>query len=172
MTDSYLGLRLSKVMLQLGISEAAMAEEMGVTQKAVNNWKRGINVPRTEDRLQKLADFCGCTVDELLGEPMEGAVQASAKRRKTSPKTKAEEPPKKTRRALPFVSVNIPVTVGDYFCEMCGDVVHADMDTHIYSVHAGEKVRILCENCASNFNTIKTPYISYHAQKHIELMEA
>lgn len=44
-------------------------KEMGVSAVAIHNWESGAYMPRA-DKLKQLAEFYGCTVDELL-EPDE-----------------------------------------------------------------------------------------------------
>lgn len=48
-----------------GKSVAEVMKHMGVTDAAVYQWETGVTTPRT-DKLIKLAEFYGCTVDELL----------------------------------------------------------------------------------------------------------
>lgn len=48
---------------------------LGVTDAAVYQWEAGVYTPRA-DKLTKLAEFYGCTVDELLrGEAEENALR-------------------------------------------------------------------------------------------------
>ena len=49
-----------------GLSQAALAKAIGVSQKAVDYWERGMNEPKASYILA-LADFFGVTCDELLG---------------------------------------------------------------------------------------------------------
>ena len=44
-------------------------KELGVTASTLYNWESGAYMPRA-DKLKQLAEFYGCTVDELL-EPDE-----------------------------------------------------------------------------------------------------
>lgn len=44
-------------------------KEMGVSAVTIHNWEIGAYMPRA-DKLKQLAEFYGCTVDELL-EPDE-----------------------------------------------------------------------------------------------------
>lgn len=48
-----------------GKSVAEVAAAMGVTDGAVYQWDLGMTMPST-DKLLKLAQFLGCSVDELL----------------------------------------------------------------------------------------------------------
>lgn len=48
-----------------GKTVAEVKEYMGVTDAAVYQWETGETTPRP-DKLVKLAEFYGCTVDELL----------------------------------------------------------------------------------------------------------
>lgn len=48
-----------------GLSQKKLAEALGVTAGAVCQWEKGYAMPRI-DKLIKLADLCGCTIDELI----------------------------------------------------------------------------------------------------------
>ena len=52
-----------------GKSILDVQKEMGVTATALHSWESGAYMPRA-DKLKQLAEFYGCTVDELL-EPDE-----------------------------------------------------------------------------------------------------
>ena len=49
-----------------GISQQALAKEIGVTQKVVDFWEKGINEPKAS-YIVKLAMFFGVSADYLLG---------------------------------------------------------------------------------------------------------
>lgn len=48
------------------LSQNALAEIINVKSYTIGNWEQGRSEPSLED-LVKLADFFGCTTDELLG---------------------------------------------------------------------------------------------------------
>ena len=48
-----------------GKSVAEVMKHMGVTDAAVYQWETGVSLPRT-DKLVRLAELYGCTVDDLL----------------------------------------------------------------------------------------------------------
>ena len=50
-----------------GISASAAAAEMGFNKSSVSGWKNKGSVP-TDTNLQRIADYFGITVAELLGE--------------------------------------------------------------------------------------------------------
>lgn len=61
-----------------GMTQAALAEQLGVTNKAVSKWETGEAMPET-NLLLPLAEIFGVTVDELLnGKRSDGAKQESA----------------------------------------------------------------------------------------------
>lgn len=43
------------------------AEHFGVTRQAVSSWERGDSAPK-QDKLLDMANYYGCTVEELLSE--------------------------------------------------------------------------------------------------------
>lgn len=48
-----------------GLTQAKVAEALGVTDSAVNQWEKGKTFPKTE-LLPKIATLYGCSIDELL----------------------------------------------------------------------------------------------------------
>ena len=48
-----------------GLSQAAVAERLGISAASVCQWETGKNLPRS-DKLIEIADLYGCTIDELL----------------------------------------------------------------------------------------------------------
>lgn len=50
---------------KMGMSQAEVAREIGVTDAAVCQWEKGLSGPK-RTLLPKLAALYGCTVDELL----------------------------------------------------------------------------------------------------------
>lgn len=60
-----MSIRLAR--MKAGLTQKKVAELLGVTAGAVCQWEKGMNKPRL-DKLVKLADLCGCTVDELIRE--------------------------------------------------------------------------------------------------------
>ena len=48
------------------ISQQMLAKEIGVTQKAIDFWEKGINEPKAS-YIVRLAEFFGVTADFLLG---------------------------------------------------------------------------------------------------------
>ncbi len=50
----------------LGISQATLAKQIGVTQKAIDFWEKGINEPKAT-YIVRLAEFFGVSTDYLLG---------------------------------------------------------------------------------------------------------
>lgn len=57
---------IKELRTERGLSQAALAREIGVSQKAVDYWERGINEPKASYILA-LAEFFGVSSDELLG---------------------------------------------------------------------------------------------------------
>lgn len=59
--------------ISAGKKAAETAEYMGVSVTALSAWENGHYLP-SSDKLRKLADFYGCTIDELL-EPTRGELE-------------------------------------------------------------------------------------------------
>ena len=57
---------IKELRTERGLSQAALAKEIGVSQKAVDYWEHGINEPKASYILA-LAEFFGVSSDELLG---------------------------------------------------------------------------------------------------------
>lgn len=62
---------LKKARLILGLTQAEVAEALGVSVVSVNRWETGRGSPKVK-RLKEVASVLHLTVPELLGEPMEG----------------------------------------------------------------------------------------------------
>lgn len=59
-------MRLKTLREERGLSQQSLAKEIGVSQKAIDFWERGINEPKAS-YLIKLAEYFGVSVDYLLG---------------------------------------------------------------------------------------------------------
>lgn len=57
--------RISELCKEKGVSMAAVARKIGLSNSATTYWKRG-SIPKG-DTLQKLADYFGVSIDSLLG---------------------------------------------------------------------------------------------------------
>ena len=58
--------RLKELRLENNLSQQKLAEQIGVTQKAIDFWEKGINEPKVSYVI-KLAIFFGVSADYLLG---------------------------------------------------------------------------------------------------------
>ena len=58
--------RLKELRLENNLSQASLAHAIGVTQKAIDFWEKGINEPKAS-YIIKLAKFFGVTCDYILG---------------------------------------------------------------------------------------------------------
>ena len=61
-----IAIRLKELRMDCGISQQKLAKEIGVTQKAIDFWEKGINEPKAS-YIVKLAKYCGVSTDFLLG---------------------------------------------------------------------------------------------------------
>lgn len=58
--------RIKELRMEMGLTQAKLALKIGVSQKAVDYWERGINEPKAS-YIEKLADFFDVSADYLLG---------------------------------------------------------------------------------------------------------
>jgi len=58
--------RIKELREEKQLSQAALAQMIGVSQKAIDYWERGVNEPKAS-YIIKLADFFGVSADYLLG---------------------------------------------------------------------------------------------------------
>ena len=56
---------IKNIRKQKGVTQTELSLKLGVDQTTVSQWETGKIKPRV-DTLIKLAEFFGCTVDELL----------------------------------------------------------------------------------------------------------
>lgn len=59
---------LKRLRCALSMTQADLAQEVGVTQSLVAQWERGASMPSAA-RLPLLASVLHCTIDELFRDP-------------------------------------------------------------------------------------------------------
>ncbi len=57
---------LKELRQKCGYTQIILAEKMGVSQSSLAGWETGDSFPAAE-KLPKLADILGCTIDQLYG---------------------------------------------------------------------------------------------------------
>ena len=60
-----IGTNIKELRSERGLSQAALAKAIGVSQKAIDYWERGINEPKASF-IVMLSDFFEVSCDELL----------------------------------------------------------------------------------------------------------
>ena len=65
MTKQTFGATISALRREKGLTQLELAQQMGVTDKAVSKWERDLSFPDVAS-LPKLAEVLGTSVDELL----------------------------------------------------------------------------------------------------------
>ena len=65
MTKQTFGATISSLRREKGMTQLELAQQMGVTDKAVSKWERDLSFPDVAS-LPKLAEVLGTSVDELL----------------------------------------------------------------------------------------------------------
>lgn len=61
-----IGNNIKSLRLRCGMTQEALAAELGVTSSAVGNYERGVSFPK-DDVLERLFGALGCTPNELFG---------------------------------------------------------------------------------------------------------
>lgn len=65
MKKETLGVTISRLRKEQGMTQLELAEKMGVTDKAVSKWERDLACPDVNS-LPKLAELLGVSVDEMM----------------------------------------------------------------------------------------------------------
>lgn len=60
-----IGNRINELRKERGLSQHALAKQIGVSQKAIDYWERNVNEPKAS-YIILLADYFGVTADYLL----------------------------------------------------------------------------------------------------------
>lgn len=60
-----IGTRIKELRLEKNLSQLCLAKQIGVSQKAIDYWERGVNEPKCS-YIVALCDFFGVTADYLL----------------------------------------------------------------------------------------------------------
>ena len=58
--------KFEQLLKSRGVSAYRVSKETGINQQTFSKWKKGISSPKT-DKLQKIADYFGVSVDYLIG---------------------------------------------------------------------------------------------------------
>lgn len=61
-----ISVRIKELRKEKGLTQCNLAKAVGVSQKAVDYWERGVNEPKA-GYIVRLADFFDVTADYLLG---------------------------------------------------------------------------------------------------------
>ncbi len=64
--DKNISSRIYELRQEKNITQAVLAKEIGVTQKAIDFWEKGINEPKAS-YIIKLSQYFDVTTDYLLG---------------------------------------------------------------------------------------------------------
>ena len=75
MKKKTLGMMISSLRKENGMTQLELAEKMGVTDKAVSKWERDLSCPDVSS-IPKLAEIFSVSVDELMQVKEEGKEEA------------------------------------------------------------------------------------------------
>ncbi len=56
-----------------GVTAYQVSKETGISQATISSWKKGTYTPK-QDKLQKIANFFGVSVDYLIGRSVDSAI--------------------------------------------------------------------------------------------------
>lgn len=90
-----LGKRLSAFLNALNMSQVELAQKVGVTPASVNNWCKGIKIPRMP-KIDKICEVLGITRSQLMDDTPEGnkdleeAIELYQRVQSLSPEKQAE----------------------------------------------------------------------------------
>ncbi len=59
--------RLKELRIKTGLTQSELAKELGMTARTLQNYEMGSCYPRKRETVQKIADFFGIAVGELIG---------------------------------------------------------------------------------------------------------
>ena len=57
--------QIAKARMAAGMTQAQLAESIGVKPQQIGNWERGLRNPKIE-ALRKISDALGCELNELM----------------------------------------------------------------------------------------------------------
>lgn len=69
MSNNYIGENLKYLRKRKGITQTALAKELGVPVNTYNAWEKGVNIPR-DDKKKDIADYYGLTVGYIFFKPI------------------------------------------------------------------------------------------------------
>ena len=99
MKQQTLGATIAALRKERGMTQLELANQMGVTDKAVSKWERDLSFPDAAS-LPKLAETLGVSVDELmLGKP-------------AGPAAEAAPAPSEAARLVPLILQGVALAMG------------------------------------------------------------
>lgn len=68
MNTEHIGVLIARLRKEKGMTQQELAEQLGITDKAVSKWERNLSCPDIAI-LPQVAEILGVTVDDLLSTP-------------------------------------------------------------------------------------------------------
>ena len=68
--DDAIGKNIKDARIKRGLLQADLAEKIGVNQKDISNWERGVKIPGSEN-LKKICIALQVSADDILGIRLE-----------------------------------------------------------------------------------------------------
>jgi len=93
---------------KLGLTQQDIADELGISNKAVSKWEAGDSFPETA-QLVPLANVLGCSVDELLRGAENDRKAVAEETRNADPVEKTEEPVRSPMKVWQIVLFSVGI---------------------------------------------------------------
>lgn len=77
MKQKTFGAMIAQLRKEKGMTQLELAQQLGITDKAVSKWERDLSYPDVES-IPKIAEFFGVSVDELMQTKVEPKEQPGA----------------------------------------------------------------------------------------------
>lgn len=104
--------RLKRIRLDSGLTQAELADKLGITNRAVGAWESGRSKPRL-DKMKELAVLFDTTVADLMGEDATEAVRPNGAQYVTLPVLVAGHAGEFTDEFGPDEVADVPISVLD-----------------------------------------------------------
>ncbi len=115
----------NKLLNERGITVYRIAKDTGISASTFTDWKNGRSVPKA-DKMRRIADYFGVSLDELLGDDMSNASPAAYRQRQEKKlpiigEIRAGSPIITNETLLGYEYADVDDTDEHFFLQICGD---------------------------------------------------